>query len=252
MQNISIDIIETEDIQESLDELDVPVPNLYMKPFGVGYRLEELIKFHLDLWKEGKTKGAFTCLNSVYQALTIVMEKVKSSYFKDEQIGVEIFEFDQYQLLTDKTHSHVQLQQEELKIRKTLLDFCGKLDGSFLETDNGRYQIFSTRAAIEWEMALLQLTVQQLTLDTGVPVAVGTGFGETASSAETNAYTAVKHSKEKPGHGYTIVEEDGVISPRKECCKQELKERLGEEVYHCPIPEDVMPISSEKAALASK
>ena len=232
VQGISIDVMESEKLQESLNELEIPVRDLYIKSFDINYSSEELIKFHLDLWKEGKIKGALTCLNSVYhalvkegvpvylisitkmeirQALNIIIEKVKSSYFKDSQIGVEIFEFDQYELLSDIPHSRVQLLQEELNIRKTLLDFCEKLDGSFLETGNGRYQIFSSRGAIEREIDMLQLTVQQLTLDTGVPVAVGIGFGETASSAEMNAYTAVRHSKEKPDHGYVIVQEDGVM-----------------------------------------
>lgn len=232
VQGISIDMIETENLQESVDELKIPVRNLYIKSFNSNNSSQQLIQFHVELWKAGKIKGALTCLNSVYhalvkegvpvymisitkmeirQALNIIIEKVKSSYFKDTQIGVEIFEFDQYELLTDKTHSRVQLLQEELKIRKTLLDFCEKLDGSFLETGNGRYQIFSTRGAIEREMDMLQLTIQQLTLHTGIPVAVGIGFGETASSAEMNAYAAVRHSKEKSAPGYIIVQEDGMM-----------------------------------------
>lgn len=232
VQGISIDIIETENIQESLDELEIPIRDLYIKSFDIHHNAQELIQFHLELWKEGKIKGALTCLNSVYhalvkegvpvylisitkmeirQALSIIIEKVKSTYFKDSQIGVEIFEFDQFELLTDKTQSRVQLLQDELKIRKTLLEFCEKLDGSFWETGDGRYQIFSSRGVIEREKDMLQLTVQQLTLDTGVPVAVGIGFGETASSAEMHAYTAVRHSKEKPNRGYVIVQEDGTI-----------------------------------------
>ncbi|MDM5333111.1 hypothetical protein QUF56_07725 [Ureibacillus composti] len=232
LQGFSIDIIETEDLQESLEELDIPVSDLYIKSFDINFNSQELIQFHLDLWKEGKSKGALTCLRSVYhalvkegmpvypiaitkmeirQALHILIEKVRSSYFKDTQIGVEIIEFDQYELQNEKINTRVQLLQEELKIRKTLLEFCEKLDGSFLETGNGRYQIFSSRGAIEREIDMLQLTVQQLTLDTGIPVAVGIGFGETASAAEMNAYTAVRHSKEKPNRGFIIVQEDGVM-----------------------------------------
>lgn len=233
LQGMSIDIIETEDIQESLDEIDIPVHDVYIKSFDLNYNTQDLVQFHLDLWKSGKISGALTCLNSVYlallkegvpvypvimtkieirQALNIIIEKVKSSYFKDTQIGVEIIEFDHYELIAEKAHSRVQLLQEELKIRKTLLEFCDKLDGSFLEIGSGRYQIFSSRGAIEREIDTLQLTVQQLTLDTGVSVDVGIGFGETASSAEMNAYTALRLSKEKGDHRYTIVQEDGMMT----------------------------------------
>lgn len=231
-KGFSIDMIETENFQESMKELEVPVSEIYIKYFDIDYKSQELIQFHLNLWKEGKSKGALTCLRTVYnalekegmpvypvyitkmeirQALHFLIEKVKSSYFKDTQIGVEIIEFDQYELLSEKTLSRVHLLQEELKIRKTLLEFCDKLDGSFLETGNGRYQIFSSRGVIEREIEMLKLTVQQLTLDTGIPVAVGIGFGETASAAEMNALTAVRHSKEKPDRGVTIVQEDGLI-----------------------------------------
>ncbi|MEW9674334.1 hypothetical protein [Ammoniphilus sp. 3BR4] len=232
LQGISIDMIETEDVHESLNELEIPIRDLYVKLFDEEYNPLELVQFHLQLWKDGKTKGALTSLSSVYhalkkegvpvfrifitkmeirQALKIIIEKVKSSYFKDTQIGVEIIEFTQYEQIAEKVQTRVQLQQLELRIKQTLLHLCEKLDGSFMEIGDGRYQIFSSRGAIEREIEVLQSSVQQLILDAGVPVAVGIGFGETASSAEMNAYKAVQYSKEKANHGISIVQEDGTI-----------------------------------------
>lgn len=232
LQGISIDMIHTEDVQESLNELEIPIRDIFIKTFDEEYETQELFEFHLQLWKAGKTKGALTCLNSVSsalkkegvpvyrvnitkmeirQALKIIIEKVKSSYFKDTQIGVEIIEFERYEQIAEKVQTRVQLQQLELKIKQTLLHLCEKLDGSFMEIGTGRYQIFSSRGAIEREIDVLQATVRQLNLDTGVPVVVGIGYGETASSAEMNAYKAIQHSKEKPDHGISIVQEDGMI-----------------------------------------
>lgn len=232
LDEISIDMIETENIHESLNEMGISIGKLYIKSFDEEYNSQELVQYHVQLWKEGKTKVALTCLNSVYhalinegvpayrilitkmeirQALEIIIEKVKGSYFKDTQIGVEIIEFDQYDQIAEKAQTRVQLQQLELKIKQTLLHLCEKLDGSFMEIGDGRYQIFSSRGAIIREIDILYSTVRQLTLDTEVPVAVGIGFGETAASAEMNAYKAVQYSKEKSDHGISIIQEDGTI-----------------------------------------
>ncbi|WP_176474847.1 hypothetical protein [Peribacillus simplex] len=57
----------------------------------------------------------------------------------------------------------------------------------------------------------MQSTVQQLTLEMDVSVAVGIGFGETAASAEINARKAIRHSKKKESSGIVVIQEDGVM-----------------------------------------
>lgn len=232
LDGISIDMIFTENLQESFDELEFPIENIFFKSYDENYDPAEIIQFHMKLWKEGKIQAVLTSLNSVYkgliennvpvyrisitkmemrQALNVIIEKVKSSYFKDTQIGVEIIEFNSFDQIFKKANTRFHLLQLELKIKQTLLHLCEKLDGSFMEIGSGRYQIFSTRGAIEREIDMLQVTVNQLTSDSTVPVAVGIGYGETASSAEINALKAVQYSKEKPDYGIVMVQEDGVM-----------------------------------------
>ncbi|MGE6258054.1 hypothetical protein ACQKCU_09115 [Heyndrickxia sporothermodurans] len=231
---ISIDMIQPEerDLLESLQELDIPSENMFVKTFDEDYDSNAITQFHLQLWKEGKINGVITGLNSVYQALKkekipvyrirvtkmeirqamkIVVGKVKSSYFKESQIGVEIIEISHFDQMVDKTEARYHLQQMELRIKQNLLHLCEKLDGSLLENGNGRYQIFSSRGAIEREIDMLYNTVQQLILETDLPVRVGIGFGETAFSAEINARKAIQHSKEKEKDHIIAVHEDGVI-----------------------------------------
>jgi hypothetical protein len=230
INKVSIDMIHTEDLQESLRELGIPTEDIFVKNFDEQYDPEELSQFHLQLWKQGKTQGALTCLHSVHMALEregipvyrilmtkmeireamkMVIEKARSSYFKDSQIGIEIIEIDQFDHIAEKAKTRYHLQYLELKIKQTLLLLCEKLDGSLMENGNGRYQIFSSRGAIEREIGTLRSTVQQLALDADLPVAVGIGFGETAFSAEMNARRAVKHSKGKVDRGIVIVQDDG-------------------------------------------
>ncbi|MBT2604021.1 hypothetical protein J7E55_13520 [Bacillus sp. ISL-53] len=231
---LSIDMIRLEDffLHESLQELGISTEHIYVKTFDEQYDYQEIVQFHLQLWREGEVHGVLTVLQSVYEALKkenvpvykinmtkmeirqavkILIEKAKSTYFKDSQIGVEIIEIDQFDQFVDEVNIRYHLQHLELKIKQTLLTFCEKLDGSLIENGNGRYQIFSSRKAIEREIGSLQSTVQQLALEMDVSVAVGIGFGETAASAEINARKAIRHSKKKESSGIVVIQEDGVM-----------------------------------------
>ncbi|CAH0297141.1 hypothetical protein SRABI96_04466 [Peribacillus sp. Bi96] len=231
---LSIDMIRLEDffLHESLQELGISTEHIYIKTFDEQYDYQEIVQFHLQLWKEGEIHGVLTVLQSVYEALKkenvavykinmtkmeirqavkILIEKAKSTYFKDSQIGVEIIEIDQFDQFVDEVNIRYHLQHLELKIKQTLLSFCEKLDGSLIENGNGRYQIFSSRKAIEREIGSLQSTVQLLALDMGVSVAVGIGFGETAASAEINARKAIRHSKKQESSGIVVIQEDGLM-----------------------------------------
>jgi hypothetical protein len=234
VKRVSMDMIDSERkyLHESLEELDIPHEDTHVLTYDEHYDVEEIIQFHLQLWKEGKTQGAFTTLFSVEralqtegipvyrilmtkmeirQAMKMVIEKARSSYFKDTQIGVEIIELEKFDKIAEKSKTRYHLQHLELKIRQALLLLCEKLDGSLLANGNGRYQIFSSRGAIEREIDMLRNTVQQLSLEADVPVAVGVGFGETAFSAENNARKAIQHAKERPDFGIVVVQDNGVI-----------------------------------------
>ncbi|GAA4866543.1 hypothetical protein GCM10023310_52750 [Paenibacillus vulneris] len=231
---ISIDMIYTEDLdlQESLLEAGFPMEQTYIKMFDQHTDPDELVEYHLKLWREGKIDGALTCMTYVYQALQgqdfpvyrigmtqqdirlavkMIHEQAKSSFFKDTQIGVEIIEIDQFDQISEKSGTRYHLQHLELKIKHALLLLCERIDGSLLENGNGRYQIFSSRGAIERELEMLRETVKHLSLEANVPVAVGIGFGTTAFSAENHARRAVQHAKEKEDRGIVIVQENGVI-----------------------------------------
>lgn len=234
VKRVSVDMIESEGqyLHEQLSELEIPDENTHVLTYDEHYDPEEITQFHLQLWRDGKTQGAFTTLFSVEralqkegvpiyrvlmtkmeirQAMKMVIEKARSSYFKDTQIGVEIIELEQFDKIAEKSKTRFHLQHLELKIRHTLLLLCEKLDGSLMANGNGRYQIFSTRGAIEREIDMLRNTVQQLSLDAEVPVAVGIGFGETAFSAENNARKAIQNAKERPESGIVIVQDNGVM-----------------------------------------
>lgn len=233
MDRVSIDEIDTSDPEEAIQQLENIPSKIYMKLYDEETDLKELLQFHLDLWNAGKTDGAITCFQFVYQSLReagvpaywisptrmeirktlrILAEKVRTIYFKDTQIGVVIMEIEQFDKIAQKAKSPYHLQYQELRWKEALLRLCEKLDGSLLEKGYGRYVIFSSRGAIERELTMVQNTVFQLSLESETTAAVGIGFGETVFAAEVNARQAIQYSKEKAERGMIIVQENGTIS----------------------------------------
>ncbi|WP_078410061.1 helix-turn-helix domain-containing protein [Priestia abyssalis] len=244
IEQLSIDTMSTNNIsEEALSQLNMNIPKIYTKAFEVDVDPNELLHFHLNLWNEGKIEGALSCFPSVCEALRekgipayrmsmskmeirqtlrILVEKVKAAYFKDTQIGVEIIEVEYFNRVAEEMKTPYHLQYLELRLKEMLIQLGEKINGSVSEKGNGRYMIFSSRGAIERELPTLEDTVQKLAFEADTTVAVGIGFGETAYSAEINAFRAIQHSKEMKKREIVMVQDDGKIveSPGK---KQELQ-----------------------------
>lgn len=235
LPRISVDMFESlMDIEQTIKETGLPSEDVYIKYYNKQYDLDEIAQFHLRLWQEGKTDGAITAFRAVfhklqeqgvpvyaltltkqeiYQSLKIITEKVKTSYFKTTQVGFVIIAINQYQEVIEKAKSLSMLQNLEWKLKGVLLPLCNSLNGYLLEKGNGVYEIFSSRGAIEQELTTLRETIQQMAIaiNFGVAVRAGVGFGETVSSAEFNAYRALRNIDEKTDGGLIIIRDGGGI-----------------------------------------
>ncbi|OLO37022.1 hypothetical protein BTR23_14890 [Alkalihalophilus pseudofirmus] len=235
VNRISIDMIPATNLTEgeSLQQLNKTVKDLYVKTLDVDIDSTELFNFHYDLWKQQKTDGALTCYPTVnealnkagvpanflsptrieiFQTIRIFFEKIKTSYYKDTQIGVEKIDVKDFDSVKEKMEKTYQTQYLELRMKETLIQLSEKLDGSLIEEGNGRYTIFSSRGAIEREIQTLEETAHFLSLEADTTVAVGIGFGKTVLSAEINAHRALQQSKKKEEEqGIVIVQDDGTI-----------------------------------------
>lgn len=192
-------------LEVALQQLDFPARDLYVKTYDIDTNPDDLLAFHLQMWREGKTDGAITCFEGVYlelkaagvpvywftpseleihQALRILVERVRAFSFKDTQIAVEIIEIDDFDKIAEKARYPYRLQYLELRLKEALIRLCETIE---------------------------RKTVEQLALESESTVAVGIGFGETVFSAEVNALRAIQHSKEKAEPGIVIVQEDGKV-----------------------------------------
>ncbi|WP_221567114.1 hypothetical protein [Alkalihalobacillus sp. TS-13] len=232
MDEVSIDELMDNELNETLEQLRLPLGKVYVKTYDVETNADDLFHFHLDLWNKRKIKGAITYFEGVYQklktagvpvywytpsrleisqTLRVLAEKVKTFYFKDTQIGVKIIDIESFDKIKQQAKRPYDLQFLELELKKTLIRLCDQLDGSLMEKGNGRYVIFSTRGAIERGIGLVKEAVEQLALHAETLVAAGIGYGETVFSAEVNALLAIQQSKEKSSRDIIIVQEDGTV-----------------------------------------
>lgn len=232
-ERLSVDMIEPHNLNEVISELGIPCQEIYTFSFSTLFDIQEIIRFHRELWDAGKTDAAITELGAVYQtlkqegripvywnnatsieireALKVVAEKIKASYFKSTQVGLEVIEIGNFDEIAEKAKTPYNLQRLELKIKKELIHLSERVNGSLWEKGQGRYEISSSRGAVERELDLLKDIVWKLSLEVNAPVAVGIGFGETVSSAEINAIRAVSHAKKKKSERIIIINEDGLL-----------------------------------------
>ncbi|OIK14695.1 hypothetical protein BIV60_11140 [Bacillus sp. MUM 116] len=232
VERVSIDELEETKIEEALEQLGVPVSNVYIKKYGIQTNPNDLLSYHMNLWEEGKIDVAITCFEGVYksllsagvpaywytptsleiqQTIRILEEKVRAFYFKDTQIGVGIIDINDFDRIAEKARSPYRLQYLETRLKESLIRLCESLDGSLMERGNGRYVIFSSRGAIERKISMLVQTVDQLSLESESTIAVGIGYGETVFAAEVNALSAIQRSKEREDRGIVIIQEDGKV-----------------------------------------
>ncbi|MFK2827052.1 hypothetical protein QYG89_15475 [Bacillus sp. B190/17] len=234
LDRISIDMFPPTNVAEGegLQQLKKKVKDLHVKTFDVDIDPKEMFEFHFDLWKQKKIDGALTCYPTVnealkkagvpsywmsptrieiFQTIRIFFEKIKTSYYKDTQIGVGMIEVKDFDSIKERMKQTYQIQYLELRMKETLIQLCEKLDGSLFEEGNGRYTVFSSRGAIEREIQTFKEKAQYLSLEADTAVAVGIGFGQTVFSAEVNAHRALRQSKEKAEPGIVIVQDDGMV-----------------------------------------
>lgn len=230
-ERISLDFIEEAgNIDEMLEDVGISRENLFIRKYSVPFAEEDLVQFHKTLWENGQVSCAITTVPYVFDALhqmgipvysikatkmeivlqtELIIERVRSSYFKNAQLGLLIVELCLYKKIVEETGNPYKLQRLELKTQNTLLTYCQQISGYLVEKGNGRYEVFGSRGRIEENIARLKACLDEVSVDLNVPVAAGIGFGETVFLAQINADKAINHARRR--NGIVILREDGTI-----------------------------------------
>ncbi|WP_286923649.1 MULTISPECIES: hypothetical protein [Lysinibacillus] len=234
IENVSIDIIPSpaQMATEGLADIEQNVRNMYLKEFDVAIDPKELFEFHFGLWQEGKIDFAITCYPSVdeqlrrmgvpsywvsptkteiYHTVQLFTERIKTSYYKETQIGAVMLEIKDFDSLKERMKQGYRIQYLELRIKENLLQLCERIDGSLVVEGNGRYTIFSTRGAIEGQIQFITEKMYQLSIEMEGKVTAGIGFAQTVFNAELHAHRGLRQTKANESIDIVMVQDDGTI-----------------------------------------
>lgn len=233
LTRLSIDISSYEKHQGAIEELGIEMNDVYVHYYDINSEPENMVKNHVDLWHQGKIDAVITGLGKVYELIATtteipvyrnnvtgqvinasvmrLVEQLKISYFKNAQVGFEIYEVVNYNQLEEKTGSVYGMQKLELKIKDRLIGLSEKLNGHLIDYGRGTYGVFSSRGEIENNVGLLYDLMGQVNDILNVSIAVGIGFGDNVSYAQQNARLGLNHVKKSGEVHVVAIDSNGCV-----------------------------------------
>ncbi|WP_164667483.1 hypothetical protein [Virgibacillus doumboii] len=254
LNRLSIDVLDSTNVDEVLNEIKISGEEIYTYSFGHddSVEIDRIVSHHEDLWNAGKTDYVLTSIDEVELKLkakgipTSIMqipklnleravERAKSiatlNQSKSAQIVagyVRIKDFDS--IKSEKGDFHA--QELLLKLHQILLKYSQKTYASVLSNGNDQFVLFGTRGILDHitnhyrDFPLLKEMEQAL----NTSVDIGFGLGLTAKQAEDNAKMALEACERSDGGTCYIVNERrdtiGPLGVEKEFNTSELYQSL--------------------------
>jgi hypothetical protein len=230
---LSFDTIKKSHIDETYRELSLPLREVYTIDYDCYLSYDEIISYHIKLWKSQKTKAAVTCLQKTYEELnklgipayriyptrSIVrqyLEKAllygESVKLKETQIALIIVRAEDVNDMLNERSSY-QVKRLMLELEQVLLDYSEQNQASIVKVADTEFMLITTRGNIEEYPSYYtgSQLLKRIKVNSPLKVAVGIGYGRTARMAETNARAALSLSAREGGNCYFLVIEEGNI-----------------------------------------
>ncbi|OGO64004.1 MAG: hypothetical protein A2029_10195 [Chloroflexi bacterium RBG_19FT_COMBO_47_9] len=230
--SISIDSLNHEIVEETFRDLGLADIKVYPKEFSGPITCQNLVNFHFELWRAGKSEVAFTCLRSAYyrlleigvpvyrvvatnsairESLSRVVIQGEQIRAKDMQIAVQICDIDQFEEISRRSSSEYAGERVRLTLQSILNDYAEQTWASVHFIGGDRFTIFTTRGILEKATADYQVDplLEAVRKTLSATISVGTGLGLTAYHAEQNAYKALARAKAFGGDCSFIMTDDG-------------------------------------------
>ncbi|KMJ58345.1 hypothetical protein AB685_10615 [Bacillus sp. LL01] len=230
-ENISIDTIKQSRIDMNRDFFSLQAINFHSYAYDGFVPTGDLVKYHQELYEEGKIEVAFTCIQSVsvklkemgipcyriipsdlaiLSTLEVLIERAHSLRYRKSQIAILGVEVIHTATSLEEMHYSHKMKIKELELRRLMLRFAEEVNGSFVQFGDGLFLLFTTRGELELHIegdSLLQL-IEDINMQSNLKVRLGLGFGETVLAAEENVRQAFHHAREKKTSSLVCVNED--------------------------------------------
>lgn len=196
---------------------------------------DEIIRFHFENFKSGKTEVAITCLLKVYLALQklgipcyrivpskiairtvldLLVSRAQSQVYEKQKVAIVGFELIGEGGMPKKAVYNFEEQQKELEFELELLQIAKKLNGTLINKGSGTHFIYTTQG--DYEMLISERPFAQMAdeinLKTSLRFNIGIGSGYTIHGAEQHVQQAFEYDGIEDGRKIIYVDEDGILT----------------------------------------
>lgn len=236
LNRISFDTYSQAEVEETLKDINIPLPVIYVKPFSDVDSAKDFVNHHYELWKAGKTDIAVTCYLATYEklkelgvpvirvwttrsnirtTLDLAINSCLAQRFKGTQLAIQEIAIDEYDNIV-LASSNYNVKRMEMCLYKILIDYAEMLKGSLVSRGDGQYTLYSTRGILEDrtnELTIIPI-LEEIACQVKAAVSGGIGFGVTADDAEQNAFRALGMAQQKgKGLWMAVTDDREVIGP---------------------------------------
>lgn len=235
LQHLSLDTLQMEEVEKVKDYFSLHDLSIQSNSYSGYMPAEEMIDFHKKLFTAGEIDAAITCIKSVYtalmemgipayrvvpselavqRALGFIKERAQSSWFRKSQLvilGVEVI----HTTTSGGEHEFsFKVKHQELELKRVLLDFVEKINGSIVHLGDGLFYIYTTRGELELftKIKSIQSIIDECYVNSRLSVRIGIGYGQTVLAAEEHVRIAFRHAREEKVPVVITINEDKEVS----------------------------------------
>lgn len=228
---ISVDGMSADQTAAALRDLGLPTAPAYAQELHAELSTEEIIDFHIGLWRQGKTRAIFTysraaypllkALNApvflvehpdpvIHQTLQMALIEAKALRNKDSQIMFGFVDVDRFADICRDMNSEYEIQKFRLRLQEAVLDLVQPMSGVLVTEPVQDFSVVTTRGMVEelsqkFSQAVFVHRIQE---EFGVSISEGWGAGPVADRARYHAQTAIRFAKKAGGGCSFIVLDD--------------------------------------------
>ncbi|WP_078429081.1 hypothetical protein [Alkalihalobacterium alkalinitrilicum] len=219
VKELSLDTIQKEEIAQVQKAHALNSLNIYSYSYSGYEPAEDIIKFHQQLFEQGRSQVAVTCIKEVHyqlkklgipcyrvipselsvkRVLTLLKERGQSSRYRQSQIailGIEVIHSD---LSLEEHYYSYEMKHKELDLKHILLRHAKNVHGSFVQIGDGLFFIYTTRGEVDIRFSerLRFAMLDDVFLHSNLHIRMGIGYGLTAYHAEQNVRIALRQARE--------------------------------------------------------
>ncbi|MGE6415249.1 hypothetical protein ACQKDD_13885 [Planococcus kocurii] len=233
VSKMSLDTVDGDIVNSLFSEYHLEKISFNLLSYQRYREYDEIIDFHYENVKSGRTEVAITCLLKVYLALQklgipcyrivppktaiktvldLLVSRALSQVYEKQKVAIVGFELIGHGENLQKAVYNFEEQQKELEFELELLQIAKKLNGSLVNRGSGTHFIYTTQG--DYELLISERPFSQIAneinLKTSLRFNIGIGCGYTIHGAEQHIQRAFEYEGIEDGRKIIYVDEDGI------------------------------------------